>query len=97
MAHKSRPSDTARNDSWMAYRYACLRQLRDLYLSDDQPPLPWPTGFDSSIIRAAVEDIVDKAEVRSIKRDTLIAEIDGMSVPEDSGEDSYADALEEVE
>ncbi|KAG6091058.1 hypothetical protein E4U14_001318 [Claviceps sp. LM454 group G7] len=35
--------------------------------SDNRPPLRWPTEFDLSIVRAAVEDVVDKAEVRRIK------------------------------
>ncbi|KAG6156673.1 hypothetical protein E4U37_008324, partial [Claviceps purpurea] len=53
----------SRSDSWVGRRYKSLRRtLLGRGPSDNRPPLRWPTEFDLSIVRAAVEDVVDKAE-----------------------------------
>ncbi|KAG6233260.1 hypothetical protein E4U24_000533 [Claviceps purpurea] len=81
----------SRSDSWVGRRYKSLRRtLLGRGPSDNRPPLRWPTEFDLSIVRAAVEDVVDKAEVRRIKRNTLrdrlADDINRISVPQDGDE-----------
>ncbi|KAG6212257.1 hypothetical protein E4U34_007081 [Claviceps purpurea] len=81
----------SRSDSWVGRRYKSLRRtLLGRGPSDNRPPLRWPTEFDLSIVRAAVEDVVDKAEVRRIRgthlRDRLADDINRISVPQDGDE-----------
>ncbi|KAG6173643.1 hypothetical protein E4U36_000819, partial [Claviceps purpurea] len=48
----------SRSDSWVGRRYKSLRRtLLGRGPSDNRPPLRWPTEFDLSIVRAAVEDV----------------------------------------
>ncbi|KAJ6436253.1 reverse transcriptase [Purpureocillium lavendulum] len=73
------------SDSWMAYRYAIHRELLDGRIRVDQPHhLQWPEEVDGEVLEGAVQQVIGDAANQSVRREVLMAELDGNSVMADS-------------